>query len=216
MQELMEDDEFCAKLVFSDEATFFVNGAVNRHNVRIWGVANPHATVEHIRNSPKVNVFCAVSRLKVYGPFFFCEKTVTGHVYLDMLENWLMPQLEADSDDFIFQQDGAPPHFHHDVREFLNTTLENRWIGRGGADDLQFMSWPPRSPDLTPCDFFVWGYVKDTVFTPPLPTNLPELRARIQNAFEHIDRDMLRRVWDELDYRLDVCRITQGAHIEHL
>lgn len=216
LQQLMEEDAFSAKLVFSDEATFFLNGEVNRHNVRIWAVENPHAFVQQIRNSPKVNVFCAISRFKVYGPFFFCEKTVTGHVYLDMLENWLMPQLETDSADFIFQQDGAPPHFHHDVRHFLNRRLENRWIGRGGDHDQQFMSWPPRSPDLTPCDFFLWGYVKDSVFKPPLPRNVPELRARINDAFELIDGDMLRRVWEELDYRLDVCRITKGAHIEHL
>lgn len=216
LQDLMEQDGFSEKLIFSDEATFFVSGSVNTHNVRIWGSENPHAFVQNIRNCPKVNVFCAVSMFKVYGPFFFCEKSVTGHVYLDMLENFLMPQLETDSVDFIYQQDGAPPHFHLDVRDFLNTRLKNRWIGRGGDDDEKFLSWPPRSPDLTPCDFFVWGYVKDEVFTPPLPTNLPELKARINSVFQQIDRDMLHKVWDELNYRLDVCRITRGAHIEHL
>ena len=43
------------KLVFSDEATLHVCGKVNRHNVRIWGMENPHATMEHIRDLPKVN-----------------------------------------------------------------------------------------------------------------------------------------------------------------
>lgn len=216
MQQFMDEDGFCEKLVFSDEATFFVNGKVNKHNVRIWGTENPRVIVQHIRDSPKVSVFCAVSQFKVYGPFFFCEQNVTGHVYLDMLENWLMPQLTTDSETFIYQQDGAPPHFHHDVREFLNMRLPNRWIGRSGENDQKLLSWPPRSPDLTPCDFFVWGYVKDSVFVPPLPVDLPELRARIINAFEQINRDMLRRVWDELDYRLDICRITKGEHMEHL
>jgi hypothetical protein len=46
--------------------------------------------------------------------FFFAEPTVTGINYLDMLQLWLMPQLQDDSEDFIFQQDGAPPHFHFD------------------------------------------------------------------------------------------------------
>jgi hypothetical protein len=40
-----------------------------------------------------------------------------------MLENWLFPQLNQDSDDYIFQQDGAPPHFHREVREFFNRML---------------------------------------------------------------------------------------------
>ena len=64
--------------------------------------------------------------------------------------------------------------------------------------------------------FFVWGYVKDSVFVPPLPVDLPELRARIINAFQQINRDMLRGVRDELDYRLDTCRITRKEHMEQL
>jgi len=54
--------------------------------------------------------------VKVYCPFFFAEETVTGISYQDMLENYLLPQLEQDMDrDFIFQKDGAPPHFHREV-----------------------------------------------------------------------------------------------------
>jgi hypothetical protein len=44
-----------------------------------------------------VNVFCALSEQKVYGLFFFVEKTITGAVYLDVLENWLWPQLAEDA-----------------------------------------------------------------------------------------------------------------------
>ena len=69
-----------------------------------------------------------------------------------------------------------------------------------------------RSPDGTPCDFFLCGYVKDQVYVPPLPTSIPELKVRIRTATETITADM----WNELDYRVDVCRITKGAHIEHL
>jgi len=66
---------------------FFLSGKVNRHNTRIWGSQNPHALIEMERDSPKVNVFCAISRRRVFGPFFFSEDSVTGKVYLDMLEN---------------------------------------------------------------------------------------------------------------------------------
>jgi hypothetical protein len=78
------------------------------------------------------------------------------------------------------------------------------------------MRWPPRSPDLTPCDFFLWVFVKDTVFVPPHPANLQDLRYRITAAVAVVDRDMLTRVWNERDYRIDVCRVTKGGHIEHL
>jgi hypothetical protein len=47
--------------MFTNEATFHVSGKVYRHNVRIWGTENPHVVREHIRESPKANVWCAIS-----------------------------------------------------------------------------------------------------------------------------------------------------------
>ena len=74
----------------------------------------------------------------------------------------------------------------------------------------------PRSAYATPCDFFLCGYVKDQVYVPPLPASIPELKVRIRTAIETITADTLLAVWNELDYRVDVCRITKGAHIEQL
>jgi len=119
----MKDDTFSPRLVFSDEATFHLSGKVSRHNVRIWGFENPHEIVQHGRDSPKINVFSAVSVRKIYGPFFFEGNTVTRNSYLEMLQDWLFPQLNEDFEDFIFQQDGAPPHWHNQVRRFRNETL---------------------------------------------------------------------------------------------
>jgi hypothetical protein len=64
------EDSFLPRLIFSDEATFHIRGKVNCHNVRIWGTQTPRKTVEHERDSPKVNVFCATSQTKAYGPYF--------------------------------------------------------------------------------------------------------------------------------------------------
>ncbi|PSN44937.1 hypothetical protein C0J52_15653 [Blattella germanica] len=61
---------------------------------------------------------------------------------------------------------------------------------------MHLFLWPPRSPGSTPYDFYL------------------ELRNRIINA--EFDVDILRLVWSELDYRLDVGRFTRGAHIENL
>jgi hypothetical protein len=88
LQDLMSSDgHFLEKVQFSDEVTFHISGAVNRCIVRIWGSENPHAYVEHERDSPKVSVFCTISSQKVDGPFF-AEETVTGMTYLDMLQLW--------------------------------------------------------------------------------------------------------------------------------
>jgi hypothetical protein len=105
------------------------------------------------------------------------EKTITGIVYLDMLKQFLIPQLYEDDQEgrIHFQQDGAPPHYVEEVREYLNTRFPGRWIGRSAP-----IAWPPRSPDLTPLDIFLWGFIKDRVFVAPLPAaNVAQLRMRI-------------------------------------
>jgi hypothetical protein len=55
-QQWLEEDGLAEKLVFSDKM-FHVCGKVNHHNIYIWGTENTHATVEHVHDSPKVNVF---------------------------------------------------------------------------------------------------------------------------------------------------------------
>jgi len=71
-----------------------------------------------------------------------------------------------------------------------------------------FNNLPPCSPDVTPCDFFLWGNVKDQVYVPPLPAS-PRTEGTNQNAIETITANMLQTVWNELDYRVDVHRITE-------
>ena len=58
--------------------------------------------------------------------------------------------------------------------------------------------------------------VEDRVFVPRLPVSLNELKQRIRTAVVSVDEDMLRSVWTKLDYRIDICRVTRGSHIEHL
>jgi hypothetical protein len=62
---------------------------VDQHIIHFWGTEN-HVTLEHERDSPKVNVLCAVSKEKVYGPFFCMEYTVMCNSFLDMLDAHLI------------------------------------------------------------------------------------------------------------------------------
>ncbi|PSN41739.1 hypothetical protein C0J52_16924 [Blattella germanica] len=77
-----------------------------------------------------------------------------------------------------FQQDGAPPHIHRNVKTFLDVTFPRNWIDRGGP-----IAWPPRSPDLTPLDFFAWGFIKRVVYMRKV-RNLFDLRQRIIGAVQ--------------------------------
>jgi len=69
---------------------------------------------------------------------------------------------------------------------------------------------------MTPCDFFLWGYVNERVCVPPLPADSDELTNRIAAAVKSVTEDTLRRVWDEFSYRFDVVRAAGGGRIEHL
>ena len=174
MQEKLEEDEFMKRLVFRDEETFLTNDKVNEHNVRIWGEKNHHATVEHVRNSPKVIVICVITKKQVYGPFFF-ERNVTGDAYLHILQNWLMDELKvSEHEDTIFQQDGAPSPWKLTVRAYINEHLRGRRIGRGAGDgDNVLLKWPPRSPNMTPFDFlggYVNGWCMPLSFCKPVGT----------------------------------------------
>lgn len=203
-----DDEHFLSHVLFSDEATFNLSGKVNRHNVRIWGSQNPHVIQEHVRGSPKIHVWCGLLHNDIIGPFFFIENTVTGNSYLDMLVNFAVPQVEHLQPTIIFQQDGAPPHWSRNVRDYLNETFPNRWIGRDGP-----IPWPPRSPDITPLDFFFWGYVKDQVYSTRVDS-IEHLKERIRNAIRSVTVDMLHSTWREIEFRLDILRATRGAHVE--
>ena len=80
------------------------------------------------------------------------------------------------------------------------------------------IAWPPRSPDLTPLYFSVWAYVqdKDDVLDPPVPKSMEELQARLTEEVATIDAGMIHRIWDEIAYRWDICRVSRGNHIQQL
>jgi hypothetical protein len=90
----------------------------------------------------------------------------------------------------------------------LIITWIERWIGRSGP-----IAWPPRSPDLTPVDFFLWGYVKNIVYQVKI-NDLQHLKACIRDVVAMVTPNMLQATWNEVEYRLDICRATKGACIE--
>jgi len=95
-----------------------------------------------------------------------------------------------------------------DVTTFLDEIFPGLWEERGGPT-----TWPPRSPDLTALDFFAWGFIKDVVYRRKV-RDLADLRQRIIETVELITPHMLINTWQELEYRLYICRATTGAHIE--
>lgn len=147
------------------------------------------------------------------GPYFF-DGTVNAAIYLDLLQN-VLPTLLVEVDlntrlRMWFQQDGAPPHYANSVRNFLNGSFRNRWIGRTGP-----VEWPPRSPDLTSPDFFLWGYIKNLIFQ-KRPTTQVDMRERITLACNQIPRNVLLSTAQHFQRRIVKCVEVNGATFEHL
>ena len=65
---------------------------------------------------------------------------------------------------------------------------------------------------ISPHTIFIWGFVKDKVYVPPLLANPPELRDSIREAVAAVTPDMLINVWEELACRWDVCRVTLNTY----
>jgi hypothetical protein len=94
------------------------------------------------------------------------------------------------------------------MRVTLGEKFPNKRIGRSGRTP-----WPRRSPDLTVLDFFFQGYIKKNMYAKKI-RDLQHLKDRICAATETVVPEMLSRVWVEAEYRLDIHRVTNGAHIE--
>ncbi|KAJ4433896.1 hypothetical protein ANN_16209 [Periplaneta americana] len=110
-----------------------------------------------------------------------------------------------------FQHDGVPPHFDRRARNHLNATFPYRWIGRGGP-----VTWPPRSPDLTPLDFFLCGDMKRLVYETPIDT-AEDLVARVVEA-AHVIRDnvgLFERCRHSIVRRYQLCNAFNERQFKH-
>ncbi|KAG4067602.1 hypothetical protein HA402_005374 [Bradysia odoriphaga] len=213
----MRHPDWLKKVCFSDESTFHLTGYVNRHNCRYWSTENPHVfREEHTQFPVKKNVWAGILGDDIIGPFYI-EGNLTGPKYLELLENEIVPAMRQSAanqnfrwNEVYFQQDGAPPHYSLVVRQYLHSVFNNRWIGRMGP-----IKWPARSPDLTPLDYFLWGYLKDRVFR-TRPESLEEMCDRISEYCLIPNADMFQSVRESFEERVLLCLHEEGKQFEHL
>ena len=76
------------------------------------------------------------------------------------------------------------------------------------------IDWPPRSPDLTVCDYWLWGYLREEVFKSDRPKTLLELATKLTNAFNAIDHQMVKRVYENFVKRCELCVQHNGNQFE--
>lgn len=150
------------------------------------------------------------------GPNFFRDGTVNGDSYLEMLEGKFIPEAHALDlvEGYTYMQDGATPHRTHRVFECLEEHFGGRVIGLGYPNwNGEGLEWPPNSPDLNPCDFFLWGYLKDRVYRCN-PLTIEELEESIVREIQNIPRLILKAVGKAFVERLHRVIETEGGHFE--
>ncbi|GBL97626.1 hypothetical protein AVEN_49135-1 [Araneus ventricosus] len=148
------------RIWFTDEAHFHLGGVVNRHNWRFWGTENPHLSHAQPLHSPKLTIWAAISCKDIIGPFLLPE-TVTIDRYIALLKQFVVTQQELDDlpGTVWFKQVGARPHRTQDVFDFLDEFLDDRVLALNYSTVKgKGIDWPPYSPDLTPCDYFLWAH----------------------------------------------------------
>ena len=170
------------------------NGIFNRRNTHYWSKTNPRVN-RSARHQHRfgINIWCEIFGTKIICPFIY-RNSLTSERSLNFLRQNLEDALDnlplADVHDCWLQQDGAPAHNSTAVRQYLSERFPGKFIGTHSETP-----WPARSPDLTPLDFFLWGYMKNEVFQECFETEEQLLRS-VREAFNKISAEMLVRVLD--------------------
>ncbi|GFX01982.1 uncharacterized protein TNCV_371711 [Trichonephila clavipes] len=132
--------------------------------------------------------------------------TVNGDRYRAIITNFFIPELNNhDVQELWFQLDGATCDTARATIDLLKDTFGDRLISRFGP-----VNWPPRSCDLTPLDYFLWGYVKSLVYADK-PQTLDPLEDNIHRVIADIRPQMLEKVIENWTSRLDYIRASRGS-----
>ncbi|GFV73872.1 transposable element Tc3 transposase [Trichonephila clavipes] len=188
--EIVVVPDFHKRILFSDETHFWLNGYVNKQNCHFWSEANPQVYVKTPLHPEKLTVWCALWAGGAIGPYFF--KNDEGHNEL-----WS-------------QQDGVTCHTARSTIDLLKDTFGDRLISRFGP-----VNWRPRSCDLTPLDYFLWGYVKSWVYTDK-PQKLDHLEDNICRVIADIRPQMLEKVIENWTSRLEDIRASLSSHMPEI
>lgn len=208
------DANFPFKVLWSDESMVTNNGIFNRRNTHYWSQENPRKTKDsRYQHRFGFNIWLGILGTRILGPFIY-HGSLTSERYLNLLRNDLEENLESLPLGTIrncwFQQDGAPAHNSREVRQYLYEQFPGRCIATYGD-----VLWSPRSPDLTPLDFFMWGYLKNYVYERNFENEV-ELQDLVNEAINSITPHMLVNVLNSTVRRAYLCMENSGQIFEHM
>lgn len=208
------DPDFFSRIIFTDESTFTCHNTPNRQDTRVWSQGNPHALYcGHTQYPQKVNVWAGMVNSQILGPIFL-DGSLSGERYLQLLQNEVSDLLE---DLFLppnlwYMHDGCPAHNYRLAREFLHNSFAGQVIGTHTTP----LGWPARSPDLNPCDTFLWGHITTQIYRTTPFQNVEALQGAIERCCDALSPLQLGNVLSDFEDRLGYCVAAEGGLFEHL
>ena len=186
---LQQDISFWDNTWFSDEAHFDLNGTVNKQNDRWWAAAPPDYKIGQVAHPQRLTVFAAIHATK--GIVFCFMKGIIDTVkYIEALDDELFPKIMSrglgGADFDIWHQDGASCHISHQSMAFLGEQNFLAIVSKNATSEGS-LEWPPCSPDLNPCDAFLWGYLKARVWEEGVVGSVTELESRVVKVIHELD-----------------------------
>ena len=157
--------------------------------------------------------YCRIWYGGIIGSFFFENEqgvavTVNSELYRAMLNEFSFPKIEEnDMDDMCFQRDGVTCHTANVTIDFLRTVFKNRIISRNSD-----VNWLPRSRDLTPLDYFLWGAVKNKCYANH-PQTIEALKHEIEVAIYGTEAQTIENVLKNWVDRMGYCKASRGSHL---
>ena len=128
-----------------------------------------------------------------------------------MLNEFLFKKIEEkDIGNIWFQQDGAMCHTAEATLDVLRPVFEDRIIKRR-ADVV----WPPRSYNLTPLNYYLWGAVKDKFYADK-PETIDALKDNIREAIGEIQLHIIANVLKNWIERVSYCMVIPGSHLNEI
>ena len=137
----------------------------------------------------------------------FFDATITTAAYMEIFNNFVNQLDNEELSIGYFQQDGPTSHTSHASIAEIQSFSGDRVISKG--------LWPQRSPDLTPPDYFLWGYLKGTVYQNK-PRTIDALKANITEGIQAVTADVLARNFQNMARRVQSCLDANGGHFQHM
>ena len=199
-------------VIFSDEKIFTLKQVPNRQNERHWAPVDP-CVEEECRYQGGESIMCWACLVdgKVLLHWFDPGQSVNQHVYLDMLKTkvWPFVSHHATRKGYWFQQDGAKAHTAVSVRSWLTQKFHERVISH-----LMDRMWPPRSPDLSPLDYWFWGACLQELRRSP-PRTIDELKATVEAYAASLTSEEISKAVHDILPRAEACILAEGGAFEH-